>query len=385
MKADAAAHADGGGGLALRSTRSSLASVVPLLTPQLLSSRDALATLREHTAFRGLALVHVDEALRVPAWPPDGRGKRHAAFVYNPSVLDDDSSLLKVSTYSYCSVETAEPSRLRERALSFASPREVARFRQAGRPLTVAPNRWVVWKRHGRIQQVIRYAEDPRAFRLDGRVHMLFTRRDLDGRKRVFLSVLEPEYAERALAYDGMRPTKDETNWVPIVVNGTELFVSYSLCPKHIVLRCDPASGQCTKAHQTSAPSTCRVASKAVSNLRGGSPMVPLSNALVAVAHRKEALGATLRAAVRAGPYIHHRYHHQLYAIAPQPPFAILALSEPFTFPAYFRNSSVSLVQFAAGAAVSRDALTLSYGVGDCAAFEVRVPLRDVVAALGLG
>ena len=78
--------------------------------------------------------------------------------------------------------------------------------------MTVAPNRWVVWKRHGRIQQVIRYAEDPRAFRLDGRVHMLFTRRDLDGRKRVFLSVLEPEYAERALAYDGMRPTKDETN-----------------------------------------------------------------------------------------------------------------------------------------------------------------------------
>lgn len=239
---------------------------------------------------------------------------------------------------------------------------------------TVAQDRWTAWVQRGRLRAVLPWTEDPRAFKLRGHAHMIFSRKNLNYYKKVWLARLEPTYREVFLNFS--RSGANENNWVPIP-HGDELYALYTICDywrggtgESLVLRCDPRSGHCKRAFSSSRTACPR-------GLRGGSPLVKLGEtSLVGVAHR------TLTEPRRSGGN-DRRYLHYLYRLEAQPPFRLLNVSAAFSFPSWF-NSSLDDIQFGAGLARrGADSLALSFGVGDCAALEVRVPVARVQAWVG--
>lgn len=248
---------------------------------------------------------------------------------------------------------------------------------------TVAQDRWTAWVQRGRLRAVLPWTEDPRAFRLRGHAHMIFSRKNLNYYKKVWLARLEPTYREVYLNFS--RSSAHENNWVPIP-HGDELYALHTICDQSrrgesLVLRCDPRSGHCKRAFSSSpSPFSSSDASGAAmvcpSGLRGGSPLVQLGKtSLVGMAHRtltQRRSGGTDR-----------KYLHYLYRLEAQPPFQLLNVSAAFSFPPWF-NSSLDDIQFGAGLARrGADSLALSFGVGDCAALEVRVPVERVRAWVG--
>jgi len=272
---------------------------------------------------------------------------------------------------------------------------------------TVAQDRWTAWVQRGRLRAVLPWTEDPRAFTLRGAAHMLFSRKNLNYYKKVWLARLEPTYREVLLNFS--RSGAHENNWVPIP-HGDELYALYTICDhrrrgdgtgESLVLRCDPRSGHCKRAFSSSSSYPASASASATSSssttttstsdndgsrartacpsgLRGGSPLVKLGEtSLVGVAHR------TLTQEPRRSGGTDRRYVHYLYRLEAQPPFRLLNVSAAFSFPRWF-NSSLDDIQFGAGLARrGADSLALSFGVGDCAALEVRVPVARVRAWVG--
>ena len=70
-------------------------------------------------------------------------------------------------------------------------------------------------------------------------------------------------------------------------------------------------------------------------------------------------------------------YYHVFYLFSPQPPFELIGLGHPFTFP-----SEMGLVQFASGMALSQDqrSVTVAYGEQDCEARAVSLSLDAILA-----
>ncbi len=75
-------------------------------------------------------------------------------------------------------------------------------------------------------------------------------------------------------------------------------------------------------------------------------------------------------------------YVHAFVAYEATPPFAMRGVSRPFELPAAFGLPYRDRVQFAAGMAITKaGAAIVSYGVGDCTAMAIRLPLRFVLSA----
>ena len=188
-----------------------------------------------------------------------------AVYAYNPSILDRTNVLVRVSSFSWCTLNASD------------SPWEVKRIqrqRQETRRFSLT-----FWLRRGSIHGVIPASEDARAFRLHGRVHAVFKRASGPSLKRMWLAELEPSVREVPLSFIGARAV--EGNWAPFVWNGT-LHLSYLLCP-HVVLQCDDRSGACHMVYNTTPAEGCpayqgRVygAKRRPMALHGGSPTVPV-------------------------------------------------------------------------------------------------------------
>ena len=203
-------------------------SRLPLLPPH------ALAALAAGTNRHGRReLRYIGEG------PPAAGSGQRAAFLYNPSVLDESNFLVRLSSLSWCTMNASH------------SPADVkANLHEAIRHQFSV----TLWVQRGQIrrERILR-SEDARVFRLHGRTHAVFKRVYGRMKKRMWLAVLEPTYRELPLRYVGMR--RVEINWTPFVHNDT-LFIAYTLCP-HVVLRCEPASGACTQAYNTTPAGGC--------------------------------------------------------------------------------------------------------------------------------
>ena len=394
------------------------------VTSRLLVGHDtrALAQLRRHPLLvNATQLVSFANDTHVPRLPEGGktRRRRPVGFICNPTLLDDDDDdgvIVKVSTYSYCSLSTTSVSHANRQRPMYARPVPKPRGKPAGAlcgkalaqrkaAYAAAPNLakgkpMTAWVQRGQLRAVLPWTEDARAFRLRGHAHMLFSRKNLhcykknlNVYKKVWLARLEPTYREVYLNFS--RSGKPENNWVPIPY-GDELYVLHTICDntrggESLLLRCDPRSGHCKRAFfsppSSSSSSTAstvfssddhRAAAAACPRgLRGGSPLVRLGEAsLVGVAHR------TLTQPLRRGG-TDRKYVHYLYRLEAAPPFRLLNVSTAFSFPRWF-NSSLDDIQFGTGLARrGADSLALSFGVGDCAALEVRVPVERVRAWVG--
>ena len=338
-----------------------------LVSARSLINESVLAALQAHPLFAAVTLVgHVDG--RASLLTAAGRSRTDGgavAYIYNPSMLDDDTMLLKVSRFSWCTANGTANS-----SLAHAS-------RQAHSEQTAAlhsPWRMSVWLQHGRVRGVIPNSEDARAVRLGGKVFAVFTRTGgaaESHRKQPWLAALEPEYDEVPLSFPGSTK-RDETNWTPFSVDGETLLLSYTLCP-HRVLECSPSSGRCALRWESTPESGCPRLSHG--EMRGGSQMVhlPTRKLLVGAAHFKQRQASLGRAS---------KYFHVLFAFHATPPYELRGLSTPFELPAPQISPFARHIQFVAGAALSASLpahLQLSFGIADCAALAVALPLSAVL------
>ena len=178
-------------------------------------------------------------------------------------------------------------------------------------------------------------------------------------------------------------------------------FFSRRVCP-HEVVSCSLQDGSCALAYATMLAG-CDPA------LHGGPPLLPVSihgeahsstqhdgragsrgngtttaTMLVGVAHVRLG-GHSLRHSVERGYLVDRVYMHYFYRVDPTPPFAVRKVTPAFRLPPLFHND-LDRVQFCSGltqitnpsTGSSADALRLMYGVGDCGAASVDVPLRYV-------
>ena len=402
-----------------------------------------LTLIAAHPSFSNVTLVHTDPVTRQlthgPSAPGDPR-RRTLAFINNPTVrqpiptdpirsyripmappaLDEPSDpifhcqcppcfrtasyplpiplqvlqngadfLVRVSTFSYCALPDGMPSSRHSRMVAFNPKAGKGLFLQQNGTLrdTIAPDRWVVWLEHHRVRAVVRYAEDPRPVWLRGRQHMVFTRKNGHGYAKQYLAALEPEYREVFLNYPVPGYTDPLNsgdyynrgggihikNWVPWVHDGV-LHVSHSLCP-HEVLRCNDLNGRCEFAYSTRLKGCDPL-------LRGGSQAIQVAGWLLCVAHTTKML--TPVGMVQANrTAVDREYQHRFLLLEPAPPFAMRALSAPFSFPPAFGNE-VDLIQFCSGIGLTEGntSLTITYGVGDCIAMKLTLPTEQVLSQL---
>jgi hypothetical protein len=114
-------------------------------------------------------------------------------------------------------------------------------------------------------------------------------------------------------------------------------------------------------------------------DLRGGSQLMQFGGALMGVAHRTRYFMGSERAARNISS--EHLYEHHFLKLQDRPPFALLNVSEPFVFPRLFKTDA-DWVQFGAGFALVGAHAIITYGLGDCAALQVRVPVRELLRQL---
>ena len=352
-----------------------------------------LARLQAHPALAPFDIVSFEGTSRVPRGHTDQQHRMQ--YAYNPAILDEDNVWVKLSPYSLCYPNASNRSASGEvQAATFGGQNLHKRF-----TVWLQRNRSHAADRSYHVRHVTSHAEDARPFRIDGQVHMLFTRkawyRRIGLRKRIWLATFEPMYREVQLQY--AEASADEANWVPIesrAAGAGAFFVSYALCP-HIVLRCEASNGRCVEAHR-SGHLDCHD-----TLLRGGTQLVRVrvggsynggngaeerdgdltageTEWLVAVAHRKQY--RPMGTGGRDGMFIAFQYAHALLWFQPSPPFAIVDTTEYFSLPPFF-GTMLDGVQFCAGALVDNRQLVLTYGVADCVALRVSIPL-DVIASL---
>ena len=179
-----------------------------------------------------------------------------------------------------------------------------------------------------------------------------------------------------------------EKNWIPFVDDMGQVRVSYQIEP-HIVLTCGSPSGACVILYNTSAASlwhrrcSDRIAKRLLdhhpvnpSMVRGGTTcvtgVVPGEHVCIGHWHNNYA-----------------SYYHWFYSFSSRWPHLILHVSYPFRFAPHFRDGAErggenkDRVQFAAGLAQKNETtLTITYGIGDCVAAEMAVPVSDVTDML---
>lgn len=262
---------------------------------------------------------------------------------YNLSVLDADYSMIRVSPYSYC-LPRGEHIRI-------------------SRQKSIAQDSYALLLWQGKLAAHVANAEDPRPFYLHGHIWCVFARPDRTARisYTMHLARVAPN-TQRIVTLTCDKMRRVEKNWVPLVHDDT-LYLLYSLSPVHRVLRCDTASGQCVDVHHEE--------SARLPALRGGSQAVACGDAYVGVAHTTET----------ATRFPYRAYVHYFYLLAPQPPFAVQALSPPWIFPPHFYDAK-DWIQFCSGLSLQGDDFVLTYGVGDCLCKQLRVPRDRVLAEL---
>ena len=189
--------------------------------------------------------------------------------------------------------------------------------------------------------------------------------------------------ASLALPPPGRSPV--QKNWLPFV-HGGALLVEYSVEPR-IVLRVDPDSGACElAAPQTSFPPLAALGASH-GRVSGGAPAALLSTRrlYLGLAHLKDEHSAPQD--VGSARML---YRHVLYAFRAEPPFDVVAATEPGFLPRVAGEAGAAAspptVQFASGLLVdeARGAVVISYSELDCGGRLAEFALGEVLAEMGL-
>jgi hypothetical protein len=161
----------------------------------------------------------------------------------------------------------------------------------------------------------------------------------------------------RPVALSGtLRPQK---NWIPFGGNG-ETFLQYSIAP-HRILRADPHTGHCEEAW-LSHTSFQTVTGK--TDFKGGAPLIALGSQMLGACHSWSLNKDDER-----------EYFTYLYLTQAIPPYEITHMSAPL------KILMPDRVQYLVGMVLdmSKNSITMSYGVSDCDNYFVEIPLKQVL------
>ena len=187
--------------------------------------------------------------------------------------------------------------------------------------------------------------------------------RSLDRGVGMYVAALEPVYREVALRYSRAHHT--EKNWMPFV-HEEKLYISRNVCP-HSVLHCDAESGVCRLAYETRLEGCLK-------SLRGGSQFIRVDNSLIGIAHTTRIPISRAELSARNMTHYCPVYKHYVVRADSTPPFALRRISSPFLLPAMFQTDA-DVIQFISGLAFDGQYAVLTYGLGDCAALQLTVPI----------
>jgi hypothetical protein len=197
-----------------------------------------------------------------------------------------------------------------------------------------------------------------------------------------------------------------EKNWMPFPAafntNGSFL-ASQHLCPSHVVLKCDVASGLCARAHSSTSidPLCARQTANPIhqgGTIHGGSNFVDFANLLIGVAHVRNHGSSLVTANTKQHHLIPREYRHLLLRVSARAPYEIRNISQFFRLPNLFNgtsNAELDRIQFCSSAHLVHSpaeqdgkpvpSLRLHYGVGDCTAAQVDLPIALVMQMVGPG
>ena len=189
-----------------------------------------------------------------------------------------------------------------------------------------------------RLRGFIPDGSDARAVVVDGVPYAFFSRHRARKLKDTWVATLrgEPPWPEVQLSPHGLQTVgrrdhgrPSEGNWLPFV-HGGRVWMSYELCPEHIVLSVNTTSGNCTPAFATPAPG-CSGGQHPWLAHRGSASGFPLErrdHAAVAESRsQRVVLGLGHGKGYIKGSNI---YWHFFFLRAAAPPFRILARSAGF-------------------------------------------------------
>ena len=234
-----------------------------------------------------------------------------------------------------------------------------------------------------------------------------FTNGNATGAQRKSRVLYAPPWSHTPLRINGERYTgRIEKNWMPFPAafntNGSFL-ASQHLCPSHVVLKCDVASGLCARAHMSTSidPLCARQTANPIhqgGTIHGGSNFVYFANILIGVAHVRNHGPSLVTATTKQHHLIPREYRHLLLRVSARAPYEIRNISHFFRLPNLFNgtsNAELDRIQFCSSAHLVHSpaeqggkpvpSLRLHYGVGDCTAAQVDLPLALVMQMVGPG
>ena len=247
------------------------------------------------------------------------RKTKNKLTFFNPSILDDKYTLLKVAPFNFCIPNNN----------NIADDDEDFK---------------IVLMEDKNPINVVSSAEDGRLFRLNNKIFCVYTSPSFNSTVKYIMHIFDfDKNSKMKLRYEFQKDV--EKNWSPFI-HEDSLYLSYTLSP-HVVLKCDTESGECTKVYTAS--------SALPHNIRGSSQTIfwEKHDMYIGIGHTTD-VGMT-----------HRVYAHYFYLMNPQPPFDIVAASEPFKFPAHFYDWKDN-IQFCCGIFIKNGIFHVSYGIADC-------------------
>lgn len=136
-------------------------------------------------------------------------------------------------------------------------------------------------------------------------------------------------------------PTRNQKNWMPFF-DGEDLMFVYGVNP-HVVLKCDIATGLCSKVAETYNPNLN-------DSLRGSSQARYYNGKFIAVAHWRTS---------------GHSYLSQAYTFQAHHPYKIESMSPTFVIKDE-GSEALSMIQFVSGLEIVDDTAYIAYGEQDC-------------------
>lgn len=238
-------------------------------------------------------------------------------WVYNPSLIDINKTIYRVSHKTYC----------KKRKNKNSSNSNL-------------PDQYIIYVNNSNVADIIYDGEDPRSILINDTIYLLYNKYKPNSKQYIYNTNNKKEYE---IKYSENR---DEKNWVPFTKNNN-LYLIHTVNPLKI-LHINYNNGDIINVIKHKYNYNIKE-----DKLRGGSNLVKFNNYYLGVGH-KTILPQRI-------------YYHFFYLISDAYPFNLIKISKFFKFK--FENydeKHFNNIQFCCGLYLKNDKVVLSLGIGDC-------------------
>ena len=233
-------------------------------------------------------------------------------WVYNPSLIDLDRTIYRVSPKTYCAVQ---------------------KFNNKN-------DQYVIYIKNNIINDKIYEAEDPRSILINNTVYLIYNKYKPNSKQYIYNTDTKKEYE---IKYS---KNKDEKNWVPFNNNGN-LYLIHTINPLNI-LHINYTNGEVLDIIKHNNNNNILE-----TKLRGGSNLINFEKYYLGIGH-KTILPERI-------------YYHFFYIINNEYPFELINISKMFKFKfENYNEQHFNNIQFCCGLYLKDNSIILSLGIGDC-------------------